>query len=401
MSEPIITAQQLVRALANSKQGWSTDGSGWINGEDGTAVFLPGLLALDTQADDEQPDGRCTNCGCDLRGGRCPEGCEGNGPLSGKHYRTLFQDMEEDDAYGEVLHPIGSTFTVGKLLSGYGEPHYAILWEQAVVAATGEVVPPKACEGMWTCWTPEEIAKQAEEILEANLIPGAGAIGFAKARYPRKQADEVVDTVAEAVRRAHADFESARGQIIPVLWVMGYDDHDNSVERGADPGNPFKVRADATNQSSIEHFNDEYLDPYWDITIIEPRPELDGIRSCWMWGKSYRVRERMTQYQLAELETEPLEPAPGVVSSYCLTLTPAQRDALGRAADWAYVDISDGVPYLDEEYEASDLSAQAKEFLILGEVMETHLGFRGEISRWTELAARYDAAAKKETSNAT
>jgi hypothetical protein len=219
------------------------------------------------ESDDEQPDGRCTNCGCDLHGGRCPEGCEGNGPLSGKHYRTRFQDMEEDDAYGEVLHPIGSTFTVGKLLSGYGEPHYAILWEQAIVAATGEVVPPKACEGMWTCWTPEEIAKQADEILGAELAT---------------------------------------------------------------------------------------------------------------------------------------EPAPGVVSSYCLTLTPKQRDALGRAADWAYVDISDGVPYLDEEYEAADLSAQAKEFLILGEVMETHLGFHGEISRWTELAARYDAAAaKKETNDAT
>jgi hypothetical protein len=39
-----ITAEQVARTLAYSKQCWTTDGSGWLNGEDGTAVFLPGIF---------------------------------------------------------------------------------------------------------------------------------------------------------------------------------------------------------------------------------------------------------------------------------------------------------------------------------------------------------------------
>jgi hypothetical protein len=82
---------------------------------------------------------------------------------------------------------------------------------------------------------------------------------------------------------------------------------------------------------------------------------------------------------------------------YIVRVTKEQREALGDAVDWAYVDVSDGLPYLDEEYKPVDLAARAKKFLTLGEFMENELGFHGEVNRWTELANRYDAAAKKGT----
>lgn len=97
--------------------------------------------------------------------------------MTGKRFRTLVADMEEDDDYGEVTHPIGSTFVVGRPLhleecdaATYDEAGhvcgqmYAILWEQAVCNATGEACTPELCRGMWTIWSVDEITRDAVEV---------------------------------------------------------------------------------------------------------------------------------------------------------------------------------------------------------------------------------------------
>lgn len=38
-----MNADELVKTLLDSKQGWSTSGNGWLNGEDGTAIDLSKL----------------------------------------------------------------------------------------------------------------------------------------------------------------------------------------------------------------------------------------------------------------------------------------------------------------------------------------------------------------------
>jgi hypothetical protein len=97
----------------------------------------------------------------------------------GTRYRTRIQDREEDEEYGEVTHPIGSTFLIGEPLHtercdarGNGahgsEGHvcgqmYAVLWEQAV-DASGQPVPADGCVGMWTIWSADEIARDAERV---------------------------------------------------------------------------------------------------------------------------------------------------------------------------------------------------------------------------------------------
>lgn len=76
----------------------------------------------------------------------------------GKRFRTKIRDSEEDEEYGEVTHPIGSTFVVECRLEGGNDPSYMVAWEQAV-DSKGNAVP---AEGMWTCWSETELEHDAE-----------------------------------------------------------------------------------------------------------------------------------------------------------------------------------------------------------------------------------------------
>jgi hypothetical protein len=97
--------------------------------------------------------------------------------ITGTRHRSLIEDCEEDDDYGEVVHPVGSTFVVGEALHvesceqpiPHGEKGhvcgqmYAVLWEQAL-DANGNQCPAAGCKGMWTVWSADEIRTEAEEV---------------------------------------------------------------------------------------------------------------------------------------------------------------------------------------------------------------------------------------------
>ena len=92
------------------------------------------------------------------------------------------------------------------------------------------------------------------------------------------------------------EYEAALGTVVETDWVYGYrGDSDHTVEISFDP--PVKVRVVKTDQQSIAHWNDRYLDPYWDVEVFESRPELEGIRSLWIDGPSheYRAAEEVTK----------------------------------------------------------------------------------------------------------
>jgi hypothetical protein len=73
------------------------------------------------------------------------------------------------------------------------------------------------------------------------------------------------------------------GAELKVSYVSVYIDHDSH-----DLGGPWTVRLDATgNSTDLENSTDEYLDPYWEVTALEP---MKG-RSPWTHGPSYRVLE--------------------------------------------------------------------------------------------------------------
>ena len=94
--------------------------------------------------------------------------------------------------------------------------------------------------------------------------------------------------MGEAEARADADFAAVVGTEIEVEWIYGIM---TSTIFSVDLHGPWRVRVDKTRAEDLHHWNDEFLDPYWDITPVDGYPQLDGIRSFWTHGKSYEVTD--------------------------------------------------------------------------------------------------------------
>jgi hypothetical protein len=101
----------------------------------------------------------------------------------------------------------------------------------------------------------------------------------------------ILEEIQEGLEaRAKADHAAHAGQIILATVVTGYNEHDDSVEVFCDP--PARVRVcKAVREDDLCHWNDhEWLDPYWDVDLVEPHPALAGIRSMWVFGQSYSTK---------------------------------------------------------------------------------------------------------------
>jgi hypothetical protein len=88
--------------------------------------------------------------------------------------------------------------------------------------------------------------------------------------------------------QALQDFQRVVGKM---FWA--YDLHGYSGEDSIDvdlKGEPVLVRIDDTDVDSILHWNGEWLDPYWDVEVLTPVPEVPGLRSCWIHGHSYNTK---------------------------------------------------------------------------------------------------------------
>ncbi len=98
-----------------------------------------------------------------------------------------------------------------------------------------------------------------------------------------------VATAADAERLARQAHAGAVGTIIRVGYVMGYQD-DGSHEFYAPAGETIAVRVMPTDDQSLTHWNDEFLDPYWDVELVD-RPEFipAGADNFWIDGPSFRL----------------------------------------------------------------------------------------------------------------
>lgn len=87
-------------------------------------------------------------------------------------------------------------------------------------------------------------------------------------------------------QRALVDFKQHCGKILLAEIVTGYDARGNSLDIVCDP--PARVRVyKTTSHEDLQHWNDNWLDPYWDLELVTPHPALDGISSLWTFGLSY------------------------------------------------------------------------------------------------------------------
>lgn len=94
--------------------------------------------------------------------------------------------------------------------------------------------------------------------------------------------------MADLEKRARADFDTHTGRVILATTVAGYIGND-SVEIHCNP--PARLRVCGSSGSSLHedltHWNDNWLDPYWDVELAAPHPALTDARSLWTFGPSY------------------------------------------------------------------------------------------------------------------
>jgi hypothetical protein len=95
-------------------------------------------------------------------------------------------------------------------------------------------------------------------------------------------------TREEAEQRAQQDFEAVRGKVLLVHEVDGFNsDGDTTWVRLRTPA---RVRVGPTDPQDIIRWMDEkWLDPIWNVSLVEPHPQLTDIRSLWMYGNSYSL----------------------------------------------------------------------------------------------------------------
>lgn len=81
----------------------------------------------------------------------------------GQRYRALTRDKEEDEEYGECVHPVGSIFTIKERshIDTDGDMFWIVAWEGTAVDSQGRDVP---AAGMWTIWSSSEITAEAERL---------------------------------------------------------------------------------------------------------------------------------------------------------------------------------------------------------------------------------------------
>lgn len=84
------------------------------------------------------------------------------------------------------------------------------------------------------------------------------------------------------------DYKAVKGRVILVSELYGYindDSRDFVVTPRA------KVRVVNTSDDSLFHQNEkDWIDPYWELELVEPHRELNEARSLWMYGTSYNLK---------------------------------------------------------------------------------------------------------------
>lgn len=92
---------------------------------------------------------------------------------------------------------------------------------------------------------------------------------------------------------ANRDYQAHKGKIILANVVSGYlgDDGCDSGDYYFNPPIAVRiVRQDIADCQRNHWTDDQHLDPYWDVDIIDlehPQLPKEGLRSTWIFGISY------------------------------------------------------------------------------------------------------------------
>jgi hypothetical protein len=96
---------------------------------------------------------------------------------------------------------------------------------------------------------------------------------------------------SDAEATAEEDHKRVVGKVVGFKTLMAYNERGDSVDIVMSKGEPFLMVVEAGIKGDLQIWNDDWLDPYWDLRPATPRPELDGLRSFWGHGPSYNWRQ--------------------------------------------------------------------------------------------------------------
>jgi hypothetical protein len=95
-------------------------------------------------------------------------------------------------------------------------------------------------------------------------------------------------TLEEAQAKILADFEEVVGKEVLVESLTGYKDDDMVELYDLNP--PALCRVTKTSKGDLLHQCDRrFVDPYWNLELIEPHEKVNGLTSLWMFGASYNL----------------------------------------------------------------------------------------------------------------
>jgi hypothetical protein len=94
----------------------------------------------------------------------------------------------------------------------------------------------------------------------------------------------------ELEARAESDFNQVKGKFFAVTAV-------NFVNGVLDLDTPAIVRVShRIDPDDLRHWNDEWLDPYWELELAQPHPQLSNLvkkHSIWTYGISYNLNGKI------------------------------------------------------------------------------------------------------------
>lgn len=96
-----------------------------------------------------------------------------------------------------------------------------------------------------------------------------------------------------AIELARELFAAALGRVFEVWELDGYIGNDSIMLVAQDE--PFVVRVVHTSDDDVTRHDYEWLDPYWNVELVEPHWDAvvggELVRSTWIYGPSAYVQE--------------------------------------------------------------------------------------------------------------
>jgi hypothetical protein len=93
---------------------------------------------------------------------------------------------------------------------------------------------------------------------------------------------------AELEAKARADHAALVGKIVLADQLQGFFGEDSGY---ITLGSPARVRIRHSEESDVVRWMDssrgDWLDPIYDVDLVEPHPQLEGWRSLSVYGTSY------------------------------------------------------------------------------------------------------------------